>query len=130
MNIYEYLGLTINEKYRDNKNFVDITPSSGYTVIGNDYGTDICINSKGEIISLDPEQELPTRFINRDLETFLKFLNIFTAYHMKVREVDEEKQIQILDEMKEEFDKLDSRALDYEDNWWSVILEQMEMGLM
>lgn len=130
MNIYEYLGLTINEKYRSNKNSVDITPSSGYTVIGNDYGTNICINSKGEVISLDPEQELPTRFINRDLETFLKFINIFTAYHMKVREADEEEQIQILDEMKEEFDKVDSRALDDEDNWWSVIVEQMEIGLM
>ena len=134
MNIYEYLEenlyLVIYEKYRDHKNSVDADLSCGYTVIGNDYRTDICIDSKGEIISSDPEQELPARFINRDLETFLKFLNIFTAYHMKVREVDEEKQIQILDEMKEEFNKIDSRALDSEDNWWSVILEQMEMGLM
>ena len=134
MNIYEYLEenlyLVIYEKYRDHKNPVDSNSSSGYTVIGNDYGTDICINSKGEIISLDPEQELPTRFINRDLETFLKFLNIFTTYHMKVCDVDEEEQIQILDEIIEEFNKVDSRALDYEDNWWFVILEQIEMGLM
>lgn len=134
MNIYEYMeenfGLMIYEKYRDNKNPVDVNLPSGYTVIGNDYGTDICINSKGEVISLDPEQELPTRFINRDLDAFLKFLGIFTAYHMEAREADEEKQIQILEDVKAEFNKVDSRALDYEDNWWSVILEQIEMGLM
>ena len=134
MDIYEYMeeifGLMIYEKYRDNKNPVDANPSSGYTVIGNDYGTDICIDLKGEVISLDPEQELPTRFINRDLEAFLKFLGIFTAYYMKACEADEEEQIQILEEMKEEFNKVDSLALDYEENWWSVILEQIEMGLM
>ncbi|MDE5893611.1 MAG: SUKH-4 family immunity protein [Acetatifactor sp.] len=134
MNIYEYMeeifGLMIYEKYRDSKNPVDVISSSGYTVIGNDYGTDICIDSKGEVISLDPERELPTRFINRDLEAFLKFLGIFTAYYMKACEADEEEQIRILEEVKEEFNKVDSRALDYEDNWWSVILEQIEMGLM
>ena len=134
MDIYEYMeencGLMIYEKYRDNKNSVDANPSSGYTVIGNDYGTDICIDSRGEVISLDPEQKLPTRFINRDLEAFLRFLGIFAEYYMKVREADEEEQIQMLEDMKEEFDKVDSRALDYEENWWSVILEQIEMGLM
>ena len=134
MNIYEYLEenlyLVIYEKYRDHKNSVDADLSCGYTVIGNDYRTDICIDSKGEIISSDPEQELPTRFINQDLNSFLKFLNLFAVYYTKVGEAGEEEQHQILKELKEEFNGIDSRALDYEDNWWSVILEQMEMGLM
>lgn len=134
LNIYEYLEenlyLVIYEKFRDPKNFVDTDLSCGCTVIGNDYGTDICIDSKGEIISLDPDHELPTRFINQNLNSFLEFLNLFAVYYTKIGEAGEEEQLQILEELKEEFNRIDSRALDYEDNWWSVILEQMEMGLM
>lgn len=134
MNIYEYLeenfDLVIYEKYRDHKNSVDADLSCGYTIIGNDYGTDLCIDSKGEIISLDPDHELPTRFINQDLKSFLKFLDLFTVYYTKIGEAGEEEQLQILEKLKEEFNRIDSRALDYEDNWWSVILEQIEMGLM
>lgn len=66
----------------------------------------------------------------QDLKSFLKFLDLFTVYYIKIGEVGEEEQLQILEELKEEFNRIDSRALDYEDNWWSVILEQMEMGLM
>ena len=134
MNIYEYLEenlyLVIYEKFRDHDNFIDTDLSCSYTVIGNDYGTDLCIDSKGEIISLDPDHELPTRFINQDLKSFLKFLNLFTVYYTKIGEAGEEEQIQILEEMKGEFNRIDSRALDNEENWWSVILEQIEMGLM
>lgn len=134
MNIYEYLEenlyLVIYEKYRDHNNFVDADLSCDYTVIGNDYGTDLCIDSKGEIISLDPDHKLPTRFINQDLSSFLKFLNLFTVYYTKIGKAGEEEQLQILEEMKEEFNRIDSRALDNEENWWSVILEQIEMGLM
>lgn len=66
----------------------------------------------------------------QDLKSFLKFLDLFTVYYIKIGEVGEEEQLQILEELKGEFNRIDSRALDYEDNWWSVILEQMEMGLM
>ena len=134
MNIYEYLeenfDLVIYEKYRECKNSVDENLSCNFTVIGHDYGTDICMDSKGEIISSDPEQELPTRFINKDLKAFLEFLDIFAEYHMRVSEADEEEQIQILEEIKEEFNRVDCRALDNEENWWSVILEQIELGLL
>ena len=58
MNIYDYLeenfDLVIYEKYRDHKNSVDADLSCDYTVIGNDYGTDLCIDSKEEICLLSP----------------------------------------------------------------------------
>lgn len=136
MNLYKYLEekcyIVIYEKYRDYNltNVVDFRSPCGYTVIGNDYGTDLCIDSKGEIISLDPDHELPTRFINQDLNSFFKFLNQFVVYYTKIGEAGEEEQLQILEKLKEEFNRIDSRALDYEENWWSVILEQIEMGLM
>lgn len=79
---------------------------------------------------MDPDHELPTRFINQDLKSFLKFLDLFTVYYTKIGEAGEEEQLQILEKLKEEFNRIDSRALDYEDNWWLVILEQIEMGLM
>lgn len=134
MNIYEYMeenfDLVIDEKYRNCSDPADLTLPCEETIIGHDYGTDICIDSNGEIISSDPEQELPTRFINKDLKTFLEFLNIFSEYYIQCGETDEEEQMQLLENIKEEFNRVDSRALDNEENWWSVILEQIEMGLM
>ena len=38
-----------------------------YVTIGNDFGTNICINHKDELVSVDMENEYPVRFINKNL---------------------------------------------------------------
>ena len=102
-----------------------------YVVIGNDYGTDICINSKDEVISVDPQNKLPTRFINRDLKSFLDFIVIYIVFRDKISNANDEKEaLRLLDEIRKEFEKIDNKAVSYEENWWAVILEQMEQGLM
>ena len=107
-----------------------ISLNEKYIIIGNDLGTDICIDLKEEIVSVDPQNVYPTRFINTDLECFIKFIFIYLSYEEKIIEAQDEEINNIMAEIREKFDLVDKRALHNKDNWWSVILEQIELGLM
>lgn len=101
-----------------------------YVVIGNDFGTNICINSKDEIVSVDLENEYPIRFINKNLETFLQFIIIFLSYEDQITDIDDEKIDQVMHKIRDEFDMADIQALKNEENWWAIILEQLELGII
>lgn len=101
-----------------------------YVVIGNDFGTNICINSKDEIVSVDLENEYPIRFINKNLETFLQFIIIFLSYEDQITDIDDEKIDQVMHKIRQEFDMVDIQALKNEENWWAIILEQVELGIV
>lgn len=101
-----------------------------YIIIGNDFGTNICVNHKDEIVSIDTENEYPVRFINKDLETFLKFIVIFLSHENEIEEADDDEIDQVMKKVTTEFDMTDIRALSSEENWWSIILEQIELGVM
>lgn len=108
-----------------------ITVINGNVVIGNNEGTYICVNTQDEIIAIDPQSELPIRFINKNLNSFLDYIVIFLTFRDKALSAsDEKEEMQVLEEMRKEFEKIDGKALCYEENWWAVILEQIEMGLM
>lgn len=101
-----------------------------HIIIGNDFGTNICINYKDEIVSIDLENEYPIRFINKNLETFLEFIVIFLLYEDKINDADDDEIKQVMQELRKEFDMIDIQALSNEENWWSIILEQIELGVM
>ncbi len=101
-----------------------------YTVIGNDFGTNICINDKDELVFVDMENEYPIRFINKNLESFLKFVVIFLSQENEINEADDDEIIQIMQKIRTEFDMIDIQALSSEENWWPIILEQIELGVM
>lgn len=107
----------------------DIKLDKDYIIIGNDFGTNICVNYKDEIVSIDTENEYPIRFINKDLETFLKFIVIFLSHENEIEEADDEID-QVMQKVRTEFDMTDIRALSSEENWWPIILEQIELGVM
>ena len=108
----------------------DIRLDEEYIIIGNDFGTNICVNHKDEIVSIDIENEYPIRFINKDLETFLKFVVIFLSYEKEIDEADDDEINQVMQKVRMEFDIIDIQALSSEENWWSIILEQIELGVM
>lgn len=108
----------------------DIRLNEKYIVIGNDLGTDIGISLKEEIVSVDPRHVYPTRFINTNLECFIKFIIIYLSYAEKIIDASDEEINNILTDIRKEFDLVDERALHNEENWWSIILEQIEAGLM
>lgn len=108
----------------------NIQLSAKYITIGNDYGTNICINKQNQIVSVDPEDEYPTRFVNKNLKSLLQFIRIYLSYESKFVDVNDDEINKILEEIKREFEEIDIEALSNEENWWSVILEQVELGLM
>lgn len=104
---------------------------NGNIVIGENEGTYLCINDHEEIIAIDQENESSIRFINKDLKSLLDYIVIYLISQEKALEIDDEdERMHILGKMVEEFKKIDARALDNEENWWAVIIEQIEMGLM
>lgn len=101
-----------------------------YIAIGSDLGTDICINYKDEVVSVDRENEYPIRFINRSLESFLEFIVIIIKYEDELKESDDDEIIKVMQKIRKEFDEIDIQALSSDENWWSIILEQLELGVM
>lgn len=101
-----------------------------YVIIGNDFGTNICIDDKDEIVSVDVKNEYPVRFINKNLVTFLEFIVVFLSYEDKINNADDNEINQVMKELRKEFDMIDIQALSSKENWWSIILEQIELGLM
>ena len=91
----------------------------------------MCLNPHGEIVAVDQKNESRTRFINKELKSFLDFIVIYLTFQERALEIeDEDERLQVLEEMREKFTEIDERALDNEENWWAVIIEQIEMGLM
>lgn len=101
-----------------------------YVIIGGDNGTYICINEKGNIVSVDKEQEYPTRFVNINLESLLKFILVFWEYQDVIINAEDEELYTIIKQIRYKFDSIDIQALSDEENWWAIILEQIEQGLM
>lgn len=108
----------------------NIRLDSEYIIIGNDFGTDICINKKEEIVSVDPKHQYPTRFINKNLKCFIKFIIVYLFYEDKIIDASDDKINTVIEEIREKFNEIDIQALSNEENWWSIILEQIELGLM
>lgn len=102
----------------------------GNIVIGEDEGSYLCIDPHGEVIAIDRLDGLLIRFVNKDLKAFLDYIVIYIIFQKKALEVKDEEGVQVLENMREEFMKIDEKALDNEENWWAVIIEQIEMGLM
>lgn len=109
---------------------IEIELNDRYIVIGNDFGTDICINEKEEIISIDKENEYPIRFVNKSLKDFLECIFIYKQYEQEINNVADDDIESILDEIKMKFEIIDKEVFNNEENWWSIILEQIELGMM
>lgn len=99
---------------------------------GNGYGLNVCIKENtGEIFCVDDEGELPTRYINSRIDLLLIFLEIWLKEQQLSRNrktLEEAKED--ANYLKEKFMALDAKALDDPENWWSMVLEQIEDGLL
>lgn len=118
------IGLPVNPVYfiHFNINEIDFPSMDNYIVIGDDYGTKICINIDGKILSVDEKEEYSPRYINKDLKSFLECIY---AYKELIVDCDKEDVEGNLEAIQERFELIDTSALSDDDNWWSIILEQL-----
>jgi len=101
--------------------------------IGTDGGMQICISEEkgcGKILTVDLKDEYPDRFINSSIELFIGFLALYYEACKRCQgSVDEN----IGKEAYKFYDQLhayDSAAFATSDTWWSIITEQMKVGLL
>lgn len=99
-----------------------------YWIIGDDYGTKISVDANEQVWSVS-EGSLPLRFVNTSLAQFVLFLGIYRYRPPALTPVTDEQAAGILTELRHEFGEADPLALADIENWWSVILEQIEQGL-
>lgn len=100
-----------------------------FLIIGDDYGTQLGLKEQtGEVFSIGLGSI--SRFINSSILTMLLFLAIYMTEQPELIEATDEEVLAIVERMRAIFRDIDGRALDDPENWWSVILEQTEQGLL
>jgi hypothetical protein len=104
--------------------------SGGYTQIGTDYGTNICVDSAGQVHSIDASGEYPDRFVNSDLEAFLRFLALVLAEREASEGLSDEELDERVEVLADVLAGIDKEAFEDPESWWSVIFEQMRDGLL
>ena len=98
--------------------------------IGSDNGTEICIDPNNEIVSVDVYGVYQKRFVNSSLENLFECVAIYLIYTDRLKSAEDDEISILIGEIRQKFSCVDQRALDDEENWWSVILEQVEDGLV
>ena len=62
--------------------------------------------------------------------SFLHFIVIFLLHEDEINSADDDTISQIIQKIKVEFEQIDELALNNQENWWPIILEQIETGMM
>ena len=78
--------------------------------------------TEGDVIHVD--YNLKTQ--GRNLESFLKFIVIFLLHKKEIDEADDDEINSIIQKIRTEFNEIDIQALSSTENWWSIILEQID----
>jgi hypothetical protein len=102
----------------------------GFLVLAEERGQKLCLKVEtGEISIIDSRGELPTRFVNSNIISLVKFLQAFVEGKKRFQELDYGDASVIAKSLRHEFKLVDPEALANDENWWSVVLEQVEQGL-
>jgi hypothetical protein len=105
-------------------------PSSGVEILGHDGGTFLVLSADGSVVSIEPGADGAARFVNSTRRQFMDSLAMLRdAWRVRagLSESDADEQASRL---RAEVSALDAAAVDGDDNWWSLILEQLEQGLL
>jgi hypothetical protein len=107
---------------------------NNYAIIGHDYEIPFGLRQDGSVWSLECDEVANrVRFVNSSLKTFIFFLCEYQLYLKKITKIDEkdEDAIQLcIDETEKEMQRYDIVALQNEENYWTVIIEQMRYGMI
>ena len=100
-----------------------------HLVIGDDYGTELRARLiDGAVYSTDPEGTLPTRFVNSGIEQLARFIEVYRSYAGRAKS--DAEVAPFAQRMRNELAAIDPTAFGDPENWWAVVLEQVEDGLL
>jgi hypothetical protein len=102
---------------------------TGRPVLGFDTRMPICVDEEqGRVGVLDGMAG--GRFMNSSIRKLGSFLVLYQTYRTKVREMDEDSALALVEETAARFEAEDVQAMAAVDNYWPVIVEQMRDGLL
>jgi len=106
-----------------------------FMILGDEdeYGAKICIEqSTGKMYSVETKDNRVNRFINTDVICFMQCMTSYMRIIPNIisKEYDLDAIAVVVNEIKCEILAVDEKALEDGENWWSVLLEQHEWGLM
>jgi hypothetical protein len=108
--------------------------SPGIYRIGSDGFTEICLDEARNacVVSIDPHKQLPDTFVNSGVLQLAECLLIYRRSKVKFSNpnLDEDQARSMVRDVAEEIKRVDGNALEGEEHWWAVIIEQMEDGLL
>jgi len=109
----------------------NVRQAKGQVAIGNDYGTELCLNPEDDSIwTIDFEGKLPSRFVNSSLEQLAHFIREYAKYTEEVSSLDDEAATNLVRDLRKRLASADARVFLDTENWWAVVLEQAEQGLL
>jgi len=110
----------------DEETALRIAQDKEFITIGSDGGTDICITARGELFSVDRQGEYPVRFINSNLNALLGLAGYIFKQRDDLLTADDETAGILTSQLRENLTAMDARTFADEENWWSVLFEQLE----
>jgi hypothetical protein len=104
----------------------------GAVVIGTDDGAELRVDlADGRVSSVDPEGDLPSRFVNSSMDQLADAIAAYRDHAARVCDViDDDEAIRLVQELRRRLEAMDAGAISDPDGWWSLILEQAEHGLL
>jgi hypothetical protein len=125
----EYLGfefIALESALRPSSHF----GFSEFWVIGSDGGSEICLGKGGEVLSVRGGNELVVRRLNSSVQKLRAFILKIEDARKKLAEMSEEDAVEMVQRLRDQLREADEFAFGSDEDWWPVVLEQMEQGLM
>ena len=94
-----------------------------WSVIGDDYGTELRVDATGSVYSIDPSGRLITRFVNSSEENLARFIAAHKNFNKS--HTDKTADLVAVDSFHKQLEVMDPMAFSNEENWWAVVVEQM-----
>jgi hypothetical protein len=110
-----------------------LTTRSHCLRIGFDDIVPICVDEEGagRVVAVEEEdKDDGPRFINSSVERFGECLVHYEQYRRSVRDVSEAEALRLVGIAEEQMRKADPGAFGDPENWWPIIVEQMNHGLL
>jgi hypothetical protein len=85
----------------------------------------------GRVTAVDPEGELPTRFLNSTIEQLVRSIDAYRDYGSSVSgAADESAARALVKDLRQALARIDPAAVAGPETWWALVLEQATAGLL
>lgn len=100
--------------------------------IGFDDVVPICLDEerKGCVVAIETDIGGTERFVNSSVERLGEFLVLYQEYRKAARTLSEAEILKLIPTIEARMRQIDPKAVDDPNNYWPVIIEQMNQGLL